>query len=91
MKKWDGLDILCSRVLEERADFTRDAEQAAGGRARHLHEFAGVVVIGPALGAPPLRSAGTAGVGEFTRRRVGENRLHVRANTFTFRAREAVQ
>jgi hypothetical protein len=50
-------------VLEERADFARDAEEAAGAGAGDLHEFAGVVVIGPALRAPPFGAAGAAGAG----------------------------
>ena len=52
-------------MLKERADFARDAEEAAGAGAGDLHEFAGVVVIGPALRAPPFGAAGAAGVGEF--------------------------
>ncbi len=52
-------------MLKQRADFAGDAEQAAGAGAGDLHEFAGVVVIGPALRVPPFRAAGAAGVGEF--------------------------
>ena len=52
-------------MLKQRPHFARDTEEAAGAGAGDLHEFAGVVVIGPALRAPPCGAAGAAGVGEF--------------------------
>ncbi len=57
--------LLPRRMLKKRADFARGAEDAAGAGAGDLHEFAGVVVIGSALRAPPFGAAGAAGFGEF--------------------------